>query len=203
MALYAGDDDDAAASTAAASKTGPAAPTPTPGPGVRARKQAANTDGNDADEKGAHALSASSSTFGGRKARDTHADTHSTSSETKQGQGHSNTASDARAASLLEAHDSAQTDLTEQLLALSGQLRASAAAVGAQLADGDPLVERAAAALERNTGGLAKAGGRMGTLRRMTEGKGWIARMGLYGWIAAVWVGLILVVFVGPKLRLR
>jgi hypothetical protein len=42
---------------------------------------------------------------------------------------------------------------------------------------------------------------RMGTLRKMTEGKGWFARMKLYGLIFGLWLVAFLIVFVGPKIR--
>jgi hypothetical protein len=41
----------------------------------------------------------------------------------------------------------------------------------------------------------------MGTLRRMTEGKGWWDRIKLYGMIAGLWLIAFLIVFVGPKIR--
>lgn len=55
--------------------------------------------------------------------------------------------------------------------------------------------------LDKNELGLEAASRRMGHLRSLTEGKGWLGRMLLYAYIAGLAVFAILLVFVFPKLR--
>lgn len=64
-----------------------------------------------------------------------------------------------------------------------------------------PLLSQTGESLNKNTDGMAAAEKRMGMLRRMSEGKGWLGRMMLYAWIAGLWFIAILLVFVGPKMR--
>ena len=45
------------------------------------------------------------------------------------------------------------------------------------------------------------AGGKMKQLSRETEGAGWFRRMRLYAEVAGLWVLVVLLVFVFPKLR--
>lgn len=63
------------------------------------------------------------------------------------------------------------------------------------------VTNKTAEGLEKNAQGMDAAGRRMGTLRRMSEGKGWWGRMMLYAWIGGLWVAAIMLVFVGPKFR--
>jgi hypothetical protein len=71
-----------------------------------------------------------------------------------------------------------------------------------QTLEGDKsVVDRALAGLDKNTLNMDAASRKMGTLRRMTEGKGWFARLRLYGTIIGLWVIAVLIVFVGPKIR--
>ncbi|KAJ0426654.1 hypothetical protein BJY00DRAFT_272649 [Aspergillus carlsbadensis] len=94
-----------------------------------------------------------------------------------------------------------QENLTSSLLSLATQLKTSSQAFQASLDAEKSVLARAAEGLDRTTGNLAAAERRMGMLRRMTEGKGWLGRMMLYAWIFALWVVAVLIVFVGPKLR--
>ncbi|KAL5339910.1 hypothetical protein BJX70DRAFT_362818 [Aspergillus crustosus] len=94
-----------------------------------------------------------------------------------------------------------QETLTTSLLSLATQLKSSSQAFQASLDAEKSVLSRAAEGLDRTTGNLAAAEKRMGLLRRMTEGKGWLGRMMLYAWIFALWVVAVLIVFVGPKLR--
>ena len=64
------------------------------------------------------------------------------------------------------------------------------------------MLRRAEGGLDNSASGMEAADRKMGTLRRMTEGKGWLARMKLYGIIAGLWLACFLLVFLGPKLRL-
>jgi hypothetical protein len=71
-----------------------------------------------------------------------------------------------------------------------------------QTLEGDKsVVDRALSGLDKNALGMEAAGQKMGTLRRMTEGKGWWDRMKLYALIFVLWVAAFLLVFVGPKIR--
>lgn len=102
---------------------------------------------------------------------------------------------------LLTHHSSEQEALTDSLLTLASALKNSTLAFSESLDASDPLVDRATASLDKNALGMESAERRMGMLRRMTEGKGWWARLSLYGWIAVLWVALILIMFIMPKLR--
>ncbi|PYH48410.1 uncharacterized protein BP01DRAFT_289242 [Aspergillus saccharolyticus JOP 1030-1] len=94
-----------------------------------------------------------------------------------------------------------QEDLTSSLLSLASQLKAGSQAFHASLEAEKSVLARAVDGLDRTTGNMEAAERRMGTLRRMTEGKGWWGRMMLYAWIFGLWIVAILIVFVGPKLR--
>jgi len=62
-------------------------------------------------------------------------------------------------------------------------------------------VDATVSALDKSVGGMEGAGGKMKLLQRETEGAGWFRRMRIYAEVAALWVVLVLLVFVGPKLR--
>lgn len=109
--------------------------------------------------------------------------------------------SEKKTTNLLEAHEGEQNQLTESLLTLASALKQSTLSFSESLDSSNPLVDLAASALDKNVSGMDSAGRRMGALRRMTEGRGWWARLGLYGWVAALWVAAILVGLVIPKLR--
>ncbi|KAA6407640.1 MAG: hypothetical protein FRX48_08478 [Lasallia pustulata] len=95
-----------------------------------------------------------------------------------------------------------QEVITEELVSVAAAIKANANAMAADLQGEDrEVLERAGQGLEKNTGGMEAAAGRIGLLRRMTEGKGWWGRMKLYAWLAALWVVALAVVFVMPKLR--
>ncbi|PLN77550.1 hypothetical protein BDW42DRAFT_196447 [Aspergillus taichungensis] len=94
-----------------------------------------------------------------------------------------------------------QEDLTTSLLSLASQLKSSSHAFHSSLESEKSVLARAVDGLDRSTGSMGAAERRMGTLRRMTEGKGWWGRMMLYAWIFGLWLLAILIVFLGPKLR--
>ncbi|KKA18511.1 hypothetical protein T310_7527, partial [Rasamsonia emersonii CBS 393.64] len=79
--------------------------------------------------------------------------------------------------STLTAHRLEQESLTESLVALASQLKASSQAFQSSLEAEKSILARAVDGLDRNVAGLEAAGKRMGVLRRMTEGKGWWGRM--------------------------
>lgn len=102
---------------------------------------------------------------------------------------------------LLESHESEQTALTDSLLTLASALKASTLSFSDSVTASNPLVEKTSEALDKNVGGMERASQNMGMLRKMTEGKGWWSRLGLWAKVGVLWVVLILVVFVMPKLR--
>ncbi|MCJ1485205.1 hypothetical protein MMC06_005379, partial [Schaereria dolodes] len=102
---------------------------------------------------------------------------------------------------ILEASSTTQADLTSSLLTLAAALKASSLSFQSSLDAEKALLESTSSSLDKNADGMQAAEKRMGMLRRMSEGKGWLGRMMLYAWIGGLWVVAILLVFVGPKLR--
>jgi hypothetical protein len=101
----------------------------------------------------------------------------------------------------LDTDRAVQEHIMESLLSLTRELKSSANTFHGSLEDEKTLMSRAVAGLDRSADSMEQAGTRMGSLRRMTEGKGWIARMKLYGMIGGLWLVAFVVVFVLPKLR--
>lgn len=102
---------------------------------------------------------------------------------------------------LLDHHRAEQEDLTESLLTMARRLKESSHTFNAALEQEKNVLDGAAKGLDKNELGLEAATKRMGYLRSMTEGRGWLGRMMMYAWIAGLMVIAILVVFVMPKLR--
>ena len=102
---------------------------------------------------------------------------------------------------LLAHHSNEQESLTSNLLTLASELKSSTNSFKDKLSESNPLVDQATSSLDKNVGGMQSAEKRMSMLRRMTEGKGWWARIGLYGWVAGLWIVLLLIMFVLPRLR--
>ncbi|KAF4217462.1 hypothetical protein CNMCM8980_006057 [Aspergillus fumigatiaffinis] len=102
----------------------------------------------------------------------------------------------------LDAHRAEQEDLTSSLLSLASQLKTSSQAFHSSLEAEKSVLARAVEGLDRTTTNMGAAEKRMGMLRRMTEGKGWWGRIMLYAWIFGLWIVAVLIVFLGPKLRL-
>ncbi|OCK84118.1 hypothetical protein K432DRAFT_389782 [Lepidopterella palustris CBS 459.81] len=103
--------------------------------------------------------------------------------------------------SLLSHNRTEQEALTTSLLSAAQELKSKSLQFGSSLEFEKSILDRAVEGLDKNAAGMEAAGQRMGTLRRMTEGKGWLARLKLYGMIFGLWVLAFLIVFVGPKLR--
>jgi hypothetical protein len=91
--------------------------------------------------------------------------------------------------------------LTEDLLDLTKQLKGAQKNLHEGLAGERKDLHLTAQGLDKNVDEMDAAGKRMGTLRRMTEGKGWFGRMMLYAYIAGLWLLALIIVFVLPKLR--
>ncbi|KAF2462222.1 hypothetical protein BDY21DRAFT_330802 [Lineolata rhizophorae] len=106
-----------------------------------------------------------------------------------------------RSEKLLSHNRMEQDALTSSMLKMAQALKVQSVQFGESLEAEKGVLDRAGKGLDKNTTGMEAAERRMGTLRRMTEGKGWWGRMMLYAWIAGLWVLLLVIVFVLPKLR--
>ena len=102
---------------------------------------------------------------------------------------------------LLAHHRLEQEDLTASLYTMAQALKASSQAFASSLELEKDVVDRATDTLSKNTTGMEAAEKRMGTLRRMTEGRGWWGRMLLYAYIMGMMAIAIFIVAFLPKLR--
>ena len=84
---------------------------------------------------------------------------------------------------------------------MAGALKASSKKFSTSLEADKELMNRAGDGINKTERGMEATRGRMGTLRKITEGKGWLGRMMLYAWVYGLMLGLVLMVFVLPKLR--
>ncbi|KAB5570793.1 synaptobrevin [Coniochaeta sp. 2T2.1] len=91
--------------------------------------------------------------------------------------------------------------LSESILKIASDLKASSLSFSETLELDKDVVSRAGQGLDKNERGLEAAASRMGMLRRVTEGKGWWGRIMLYAWIYGLMGVLVVLVFGGPKLR--
>ncbi|KAK0748857.1 hypothetical protein B0T21DRAFT_421242 [Apiosordaria backusii] len=99
-------------------------------------------------------------------------------------------------------HQRAEQDaLSESILQLASQLKASSQAFSMSLEEDKELVDKAGEGMNKTGEGMDAVTRRMTTLQRMTEGEGWWGRMRLYAIVYGLMVVLVLVVFVLPKLR--
>ncbi|EME50338.1 hypothetical protein DOTSEDRAFT_69013 [Dothistroma septosporum NZE10] len=103
--------------------------------------------------------------------------------------------------SLMTHNRTEQETLTNGLLGLAQALKESSLQFGASLEADKEVTKRAEGALDKGQQSMEAAQSKMGVLRRMSEGQGWIGRLKLYGMIGALWLACFLLVFVGPKLR--
>ncbi|KAI0881865.1 uncharacterized protein GGS22DRAFT_51594 [Annulohypoxylon maeteangense] len=102
---------------------------------------------------------------------------------------------------IIDHHRSEQDKLTESMVGMARALKESSRAFASSLQEDTDVLRAAGQNLDRNERGLGAVAGRMGTLRRMTEGTGWWGRVLLYGYIAGLAVFALVLVFVLPKLR--
>jgi hypothetical protein len=94
-----------------------------------------------------------------------------------------------------------QEEIMDSLLSLTRELKSSASGFHGSIESERSILEKASKGLDKNVDGMDAAGKRMGTLRRMTEGKGFFGRLKLYGIISLLWLIALVLVFVMPKLR--
>ncbi|KZF23627.1 hypothetical protein L228DRAFT_267608 [Xylona heveae TC161] len=107
----------------------------------------------------------------------------------------------AKTENLLSHNRTEQESLTTSLLNMAEALKASSLRFGQSLEAEKEILDRAGQGLEKNVSSMEAAEKRMGTLRRMTEGKGWWGRMLMYAWITGLMILAFAIVFVMPKLR--
>ncbi|KAK4151765.1 hypothetical protein C8A00DRAFT_35575 [Chaetomidium leptoderma] len=99
-------------------------------------------------------------------------------------------------------HQRAEQDaLSESILKLASELKASSHAFSASLEEDKEVVDRAGQGISKTGQAMEGVTRRIGLLQRMTEGEGWWGRMRLYAFVYGLMVALVLVVFVLPKLR--
>lgn len=109
--------------------------------------------------------------------------------------------STATAEAIMDQQRAEQDALSDSILKMAGALKASSHKFSSTLEADKEAVGRAGDGMAKTEHSMEAARGRMGTLRRMTEGTGWWGRMLLYAWVYGLMVGLVLLVFVFPKLR--
>lgn len=110
-------------------------------------------------------------------------------------------ASTATAEAILDQQRVEQDAISNSILMMASALKESSKSFSATLEEDKNILGAAGASMEKSELGMEAAQGRMGSLKRMTEGKGWWGRMMLYAWVYGLMVSLILLVFVLPKLR--
>ncbi|KAF6827366.1 synaptobrevin [Colletotrichum plurivorum] len=111
------------------------------------------------------------------------------------------TGSTATAEAILDHQRAEQDALSESILKMAGALKASSQRFSSTLEQDKNVLSRAGEGMEKTERGMEAAYSRMGTLRKMTEGKGWWGRIILYAWVYGLMLALVLLVFVMPKLR--
>ncbi|KAF4957623.1 hypothetical protein FGADI_2985 [Fusarium gaditjirri] len=109
--------------------------------------------------------------------------------------------STATAEALLDHQRAEQEALSESILQMASALKSSSQRFSTTLEADKDVVARAGEGMDKTEQSMEAAKGRMGLLKRMTEGKGYFGRLLLYAYIALLAVACILVVFVLPKLR--
>ncbi|KAG5813493.1 hypothetical protein H9Q74_003299 [Fusarium xylarioides] len=109
--------------------------------------------------------------------------------------------STATAEALLDHQRAEQEALSESILQMASALKSSSQRFSTTLEADKDVVARAGEGMDKTEQSMEAAKGRMGMLKRMTEGKGYFGRLLLYAYIALLAVACLLVVFVLPKLR--
>ncbi|KAF4986924.1 hypothetical protein FGRMN_10619 [Fusarium graminum] len=109
--------------------------------------------------------------------------------------------STATAEALLDRQRTEQDALSESILQMAGALKSSSQKFSDTLDADKEVVGRASEGMDKTEQSMEAARGRMGTLRKMTEGKGYFGRLLLFAWVYGLMIVCILVVFVMPKLR--
>lgn len=109
--------------------------------------------------------------------------------------------STATAEAILDQQKQEQDALSDSILKMASALKSSSKKFSTTLEADKDVVGRASEGMEKTERGMEAARGRMGVLKKMTEGKGWWGRMILYAWVYGLMLTLVIFVFVLPKLR--
>ncbi|KAK7428934.1 hypothetical protein QQZ08_004551 [Neonectria magnoliae] len=109
--------------------------------------------------------------------------------------------STATAEAILDRQRAEQDALSDSILKMASALKESSQRFSNTLEADKDVLSRAGDGMEKTELGMEAAKGRMGTLKQMSEGKGWWGRIILYAWVYGLMLGLVLLVFVMPKLR--
>lgn len=109
--------------------------------------------------------------------------------------------STATAEAILDHQREEQDALTESIVKMASALKASSERFSSTLAEDKAVLSRAGEGMEKTGTGMDAATKRMSTLKKMTEGKGFLGRILLYVWVYGLILALLLLVFVGPKIR--
>ncbi|KHO00736.1 synaptobrevin [Metarhizium album ARSEF 1941] len=107
----------------------------------------------------------------------------------------------ATAKAILDNQKAEQDDLSRSILQLAGALKESSKRFAITLEADKDVLEKTGEGMTKAEQGMQFAAGRMGKLRKMTEGQGWWGRMILYAWVYGLMLSLVLLVFLMPKLR--
>lgn len=109
--------------------------------------------------------------------------------------------STATAEAILDQQATEREDLSEKVYRMAQAMKKQQLSIASSLDAEKDIMGRATEGMERTGRGMEAAKGTMGSLMRMSEGKGWWGRIMLYAWIYGLMVALVLLVFVMPKLR--
>lgn len=101
----------------------------------------------------------------------------------------------------LQSEKLTQQELRNQILDAAKRLRESEELTARLLQRDDENVSGALDVVFKSNTAIETTTRKMGAIARMAEGRGWMGRMWLYGYIAGLWVLALVVVFVLPKLR--
>lgn len=107
----------------------------------------------------------------------------------------------ATAEAILSREASEREYLADRVLHLAQAMKKKQIDIAADLESEKDVLGRATEGMERAGMAMDTVRGAMGAVTRMAEGEGWWGRMMLYVWIYGMMVGLVLLVFVFPKLR--
>ena len=109
--------------------------------------------------------------------------------------------STATAEAILDQQAAEREDLADKVFKMAQAMKRQQHSIAASLDTEKDVLSRATEGMERAGWGMDAAKGSMKTLTKMTEGVGWLGRMGLYAWVYGLMLMLVLLVFVFPKLR--
>lgn len=125
-----------------------------------------------------------------------------TSSDLFEGRRRTSISAVATEEAMLDHHRHEQEALAEDILRMAKALKEKSMTTARLLEEDKDILDRAGEGMYASDRGLESAGRKMSALTRMTEGKGWLGRMMLYGMVWGMMAVLILIFLFLPKLRL-